>query len=121
MTPAPGQVAQNQSAIIPGVFPQSCAAFLSDGHADRRRPAKRYYPVLTTNADRCTRQSENAIQATETTGSVSARQRAVRRPDMQASVLSTAREDRARFSGMDEALRMQLVAMRLPMDSTSKF
>ena len=26
VTPAPGQVAQNQSAIIPGVFPMSCAA-----------------------------------------------------------------------------------------------
>ena len=28
VTPAPGQVGQNQSAIIPGVFPMSCAAFL---------------------------------------------------------------------------------------------
>ena len=37
VTPAPGQVAQNQAAIIPGVFPMSCAAFLSRGYADRRR------------------------------------------------------------------------------------
>ena len=29
VTPAPGQVAQNQAAIIPGVFPMSCAAFLA--------------------------------------------------------------------------------------------
>ena len=29
VTPAPGQVTQNQAAIIPGVFPQSCAAFLA--------------------------------------------------------------------------------------------
>ena len=28
VTPAPANVGQNQAAIIPGVFPQSCAAFL---------------------------------------------------------------------------------------------
>ena len=31
VTPAPGQVGQNQSAIIPGMFPMSCAAYRASG------------------------------------------------------------------------------------------
>ena len=102
VTPAPGQVAQNQSAIIEGVFPQSCAAFLS---IDMPTVAvgDAVFPVLTTNADAGT-PAENATQA-ETTGSFSANVLTPAR--IQASFFYS-REDQARFSGMGEALRSNL-------------
>ena len=102
VTPAPGQVAQNQAAIIPGVFPMSCAAFLG---VDMPTVAvgEAIYPVLTTNADAGT-PAENAAQA-ETTGAFSAD---VLSPSRIQASFFYSREDRARFSGMDEALRMNL-------------
>ena len=102
VTPAPGQVAQNQSAIIPGVFPQSCAAFLS---IDMPTVAvgDAVFPVLTTNADAGT-PAENATQA-ETTGSFSAN---VLTPSRIQASFFYSREDQARFSGMGEALRSNL-------------
>ena len=102
VTPAPGQVAQNQSAIIPGVFPQSCAAFLS---IDMPTVAvgDAVFPVLTTNADAGT-PAENAVQA-ETTGSFSAN---VLTPSRIQASFFYSREDQARFSGMGEALRSNL-------------
>ena len=102
VTPAPGQVAQNQSAIIPGVFPMSCAAFLS---IDMPTVATgdAVFPVLTTSADVHT-PAENAAAA-ETTGSFAADVLSPAR--LQASFFYS-REDRARFSGMDEALRSNL-------------
>ena len=102
VTPAPGQVAQNQAAIIPGVFPMSCAAFLA---VDMPTVAvgDAVYPVLTTNADAGT-PAENAVQA-ETTGAFSAD---VLSPSRIQASFFYSREDRARFSGMDEALRMNL-------------
>ena len=102
VTPAPGQVAQNQSAIIPGVFPQSCAAFMGvDMPVVPTGDA--VYPVLATNADVGT-PSENATQA-ETTGSFSAD---VLSPSRLQASFFYSREDRARFAGMDEALRSNL-------------
>ena len=102
VTPAPGQVAQNQAAIIPGVFPQSCAAFM--GVDMPTVPVgDAVYPVLGTNADVGT-PAENAAQA-ETTGSFSADVLSPAR--LQASFFYS-REDRARFAGMDEALRSNL-------------
>ena len=69
VTSAPGQVGQNQSAIIPGVFPMSCAAFL--GIDMPTVPVgEAVFPVLTKNADVHT-PAENAAAA-ETTGSFSA-------------------------------------------------
>ena len=101
-TAAPGQVAQNQAAILPGVFPQSCAAFL--GIDMPTVPVgDAVYPVLTTNADVHT-PAENAAAA-ETDGSFSADVLSPAR--LQASFFYS-REDRARFAGMDEALRMNL-------------
>ena len=102
VTPAPGQVAQNQSAIIPGVFPQSCAAFLA---IDMPTVAvgDAVFPVLTTNADAGT-PAENATQA-ETTGSFSAN---VLTPSRIQASFFYSREDQARFSGMGEALRSNL-------------
>ena len=102
VTPAPGQVAQNQSTILPGVFPQSCAAFM--GIDMPTVPVgDSVYPVLGTNADVGT-PAENASQA-ETTGSFSAD---VLSPSRLQASFFYSREDRARFSGMDEALRSNL-------------
>ena len=102
VTPAPGQVGQNQSTIIPGVFPQSCAAFMN---VDMPvvPTGDSVYPVLSTNADVGT-PAENATQA-ETTGSFSA---SVLSPARLQASFFYSREDRARFSGMDEALRSNL-------------
>ena len=102
VTPAPSDVGQNMSPIIPGVFPMSCAAFLA---VDMPTVAvgDAIYPVLTTNADVGT-PAENAVQA-ETTGAFSADVLSPKR--LQASFFYS-REDRARFAGMDEALRMNL-------------
>ena len=102
VTPAPGQVAQNQAAIIPGVFPMSCAAFLG---VDMPTVAvgEAIYPVLTTNAAAGT-PAENDPQ-TETTGAFSAD---VLTPSRIQASFYYSREDRARFAGMDEALRTNL-------------
>ena len=102
VTPAPSDVGQNMSAIIPGVFPQSCAAFLA---VDMPTVAvgEAIYPVLATNATVGT-PAENAAQA-ETTGSFTAD---VLSPSRLQASFFYSREDRARFSGMDEALRMNL-------------
>ena len=102
VTPAPGQVAQNQAEIIPGVFPMSCAAFLSVD-TPTVSVGDAVYPVLTTNADAGT-PAEGAAQA-ETTGSFSA---SVLTPSRIQASFFYSREDRARFSGMGEALRMNL-------------
>ena len=69
VTPAPGQVDQNQAEILPYVFPQSAAAFLgvsmpTVGVGDA------VYPVLTKELDVRT-PAENA-DADETTGAFSA-------------------------------------------------
>ena len=102
VTPAPGQVAQNQSAIIPGVFTMSCAAFLS---VDMPTVATgdAVFPVLSTNADVGV-PAENAAQS-ETTGSFAAD---VLSPGRLQASFFYSREDRARFSGMDAALRSNL-------------
>ena len=102
VTPAPADVGTNQSAIIPGVFPQSCAAFMA---VDMPTVAvgEAVYPVLTKNADVHT-PAEHAAAA-ETTGSFAADVLSPAR--LQASFFYS-REDRARFSGMDAALRSNL-------------
>ena len=102
VTPAPSNVGQTQAEIIPAVFPQSCAAFLGIdmpivGTGDS------VFPVLVTSATAHT-PAENA-DAAETTGSFSAEVLSPAR--IQASFFYS-REDRARFRGMDSALRMNL-------------
>ena len=102
VTPAPADVGQNQAEIIPGVFPMSCAAFLgvdmpTVGVGDA------VFPVLTKNAT-VHLPAENAVVA-ETTGSFSADVLSPAR--IQASFFYS-REDRARFAGMDAALRENL-------------
>ena len=102
VTAAPTNVAQNQSEIIGAVFPQSCAAFLG---VDMPSVAvgEAVYPVLSTSADVGT-PAENAVQ-NETAGGFTADVLSPKR--LQASFFYS-REDRARFRGMSEALRMNL-------------
>ena len=110
VTPAPADVGQMQSEIIPGVFPMSCAAFL---HVDMPTVGvgEAVYPVLATNAVVGT-PAENAIPTGTgidsegaTTGSFSAE---VLSPSRLQAAFFYSREDRARFRGMSEALRMNL-------------
>ena len=102
VTPAPANVGQQQAEIIPGVFPQSCAAFLGID-MPTVGVGEAVYPVLTTNATVHT-PAENA-DALETTGAFSAE---VLSPSRIQAAFFYSREDRARFRGMDEALRMNL-------------
>ena len=102
ITPAPGNVGQDQAAIVPAVFPMGAAAFL--GIAIPTVPVgDAVFPVLTNNTP-----ADDVAEATnvaETTGSFTAEVLTPRR--IQASFFYS-REDRARFAGMDEALRMNL-------------
>ena len=102
VTPAPTNVGQTQSEIISGVFPMSCAAFLGVD-MPTVGVGEAVFPVLTTNADVGT-PAENAEQA-DTTGSFSAD---VLSPSRLQAAFFYSREDRARFRGMSEALRMNL-------------
>ena len=110
VTPAPGDVGQTQSEIIPGVFPQACASFLgvdmpTVGVGDT------VFPVLSTNAatdtpDEGTTPSGTGIDSEGfTTGSFTAE---VLTPKRIQAAFFYSREDAARFSGMGEALRSNL-------------
>ena len=102
VTPAPANVGQNQAEVIPYVFPMSCAAFL--GVDMPTVPVgEAVYPVLVTPASVETL-AENAA-GTETTGSFSAE---VLTPGRLQASFFYSREDRARFAGMDAALRQNL-------------
>ena len=102
VTPAPADVGQSQASIIPAVFPMACAAYLG---VDMPRVAvgDAVFPVLSTSADAGT-PAENAKQD-ETAGGFSADMLSPAR--IQASFFYS-REDRARFAGMDTALRENL-------------
>ena len=101
-TPAPADVGTNQAAIIPAVFPDSVASFLG---VDMPVVAvgEAAYPVMTTSADAGV-PAENAEQA-ETAGAFSAD---VLSPSRIQASFRYSREDRARFAGMDSALRENL-------------
>ena len=102
VTPAPGDVGQGQNSIVPYVFPQSSATFL--GVDMPTVPVgEAVYPVLTKKLDVGT-PAENAEQD-ETTGSFSAD---VLSPSRIQASFFYSREDRARFAGMDAALRQNL-------------
>ena len=102
VTPGATNVGQDQQPIVPYVFPQSCAAFLSVD-MPTVGVGEAVFPVLTKKLDVRT-PAENA-DATETTGSFSADVLSPAR--LQASFFYS-REDRARFAGMDESLRENL-------------
>ena len=102
VTPAPGDVGQEQETIIPYVFPMSAASFLGV-NMPTVGVGEAVYPVLTAELA-VGAPAENAAQA-ETTGAFSADVLAPGR--LQASFFYS-REDRARFAGMDAALRENL-------------
>ena len=102
VTPAPGNVSQNMASILPYVFPMACATFL-DVDMPTVGVGEAVYPVLTSTLGVHT-PAENA-SAAETTGSFSAEVLSPAR--LQASFFYS-REDRARFAGMDAALRENL-------------
>ena len=102
VTPAPSNVGTQQQAIIPGVFPQSVAAFLGVD-MPRVGVGEAVFPVLSTSAD--VKTPAEGGDAEETTGSFSADVLSPKR--LQAS-FHYSREDRARFTGMDSALRENL-------------
>ena len=102
VTPAPGDVGADQAAIIPYVFPQAVAAFLGVD-TPTVGVGEAVYPVLTKKLDVRT-PAENA-DADETTGTFAAD---VLSPSRLQASFFYSREDRARFAGMDEALRMNL-------------
>ena len=102
VTPGATEVGQNQQPIRPYVFPQAIGAFLgvdmpivTVGDA--------VFPVLTAELS-VGAPAENAAQA-ETTGSFTGDVLTPKR--LQASFFFS-REDRARFAGMDDSLRMNL-------------
>ena len=102
VTPGAANVGQNQQPVIPYIFPQSAAAFL--GVDMPTVPVgDAVFPVLTGTLTVGT-PAENAAQA-ETTGSFSSDVLTPAR--IQASFFYS-REDRARFAGMDAALRENL-------------
>ena len=104
VTPAPGDVGVSQQPIIQQVFPDSVSAFLgvdmpTVGVGDS------IFPVLTSGATAQT-PAENAVtNPTDDTGAFSADVLSPAR--LQTSFLYS-REDRARFAGMDAALRENL-------------
>ena len=102
VTPAPANVGQTQSAIIPGVFPRSVAAFL-DVDMPTVGVGEAVFPVLATNAT--VHAPGEGASAADTTGSFTAD---VLSPARLQAAFFYSREDRARFVGMDEALRMNL-------------
>ena len=102
VTPAPANVGQNQAAIIPGVFPRSVAAFFGVD-MPRVGVGEAVYPVLSDNAT--VHAPAEGAEAAETTGSFSAD---VLSPSRLQASFFYSREDRARFSGMDGALRQNL-------------
>ena len=102
VTPAPSDVGTNQAPIIPAVFPQSCAAWLGVD-MPTVGVGEASFPVLTTSATVHV-PAENT-DAAETTGAFSAD---VLTPSRLQAAFFYSREDRARFAGMDEALRANL-------------
>ena len=102
VTPASADVGATQAEIIPGVFPQSCAAFLGVD-MPTVGVGEAVFPVLTTNATVGV-PAENDAQD-DTTGSFSAD---VLSPSRLQAAFFYSREDRARFRGMDAALRQNL-------------
>ena len=110
VTPAPSDVSVNQAEIVPGVFPQSAAVFMGVD-MPTVGVGEAVFPVLTQNAVVGT-PDENAIPSGtgldaegSTTGSFSAD---VLSPSRLQASFFYSREDRARFAGMDESLRMNL-------------
>ena len=104
VTPAPADVNQNQSEIIPAVFPSSVAAFLSIP-SPVIPTGDHIFPVLTTSAE--VRTPAEGADAAHTVGAFSSE---VLTPKRLQAEFFYSREDRARFVGMDDALKQNLEA-----------
>ena len=102
VTPAPGDVGQEQQTIVPYVFPQACAAFLGVD-MPTVGVGEAVFPVLTKELDVHT-PNENA-DADETTGQFSAD---VLSPSRIQASFFYSRESRAKMKGLDESLRENL-------------
>ena len=102
VSPAPSNVGQNQQSIIPYVFPMSAASYLMVD-MPTVPVGEAVYPVLTSELDVKT-PAENA-DADETTASFSAD---ILTPSRIQAAFFYSREDKARFAGMDAALRENL-------------
>ena len=102
VTPAPAEVGQTQSEIVPAVFPMSCATWLGIS-SPTVGVGDAIFPVLVTSATAGT-PAENAAQA-DTTGSFSAEALS---PSRIQAAFFWSREDQARFSGLSESLRDNL-------------
>ena len=102
VTPGPTNAQETQQPTIPYVFPQSCGAWLGVD-MPTVGVGEAVFPVLTKELDVRT-PAENA-DADETTGAFSAE---VLSPSRIQASFFYSREDRARFAGMDEALRENL-------------
>ena len=101
-TAAPNDVGEAQHSIVPYVFPQGAASFLGV-NMPTVPTGQAVFPVLTKELDVRT-PAENA-EAAETTGTFSAD---VLSPSRIQASFFYSREDRARFAGMDAALRENL-------------
>ena len=102
VTPAPGQVTENQAPILPIVFPEAASSFLSVGQP-RVPVGHRNYPYLSTGAS--VKTPAESASAAETTGAFTVKSLSPSR--LQASFFWT-REDAASFAGMEASLRDNL-------------
>ena len=102
VTPAPANVGQQQQSIVPFVFPQSVGVFLGVT-MPTVGVGEQVYPVLTSTLS--VKTPDEGIDADETTGAFSAD---VLSPARLQAAFFYSREDRARFAGMDAALRENL-------------
>ena len=102
VTPAPATVGAAQAMPIPGVFPDSAAAFMGID-MPTVGVGKQIYPVLATNAT--VRTPAESAAADETTGSFTA---VIMTPARLQAAFFWTREDAASFAGLAESLRMNL-------------
>ena len=102
VTPAPGNVGEVQHSIVPWVFAQSAASFLGVD-MPTVGVGQAVFPVLTKELD--VRTPAEGADADETTGTFSAD---VLSPGRVQAAFFYSREDKARFAGMDAALRENL-------------
>ena len=102
VTNAPADVGQNQQSIIPYVFPDSVGVFLGVD-MPTVGVGETVFPVLTTAPDVHTPAEHAAAADTQHTFSAD-----VLSPSRLQAAFLYSREDRARFAGMDAALRENL-------------
>ena len=106
VTPAPGNVESQQQPTVPYVFPQSVAAFLGIPHASCGRWG-RHVPGDDQRTQRGNSGRERRHHGNH--GGFFSAELAGSQAPLQAIVLSSVSEDRARFAGMEEILEAEFV------------